>query len=107
MITKSKTNFFGNLLNNIKSKFILKKIVDNIKQKRLLKLINYNKNFQEKLGIGIKDYKKYYEQIIIEIIPIDKINNNYRNYFINIPYKYKSFYHTYFNEDEKEKKRLF
>jgi len=93
-----------NSLINIKNKYILKQIFDNLEQKQLLKIIKYNKNLQEKLDIGINNYKKFHEEIEIEIIPINKkdINN-----FINIPNEYKSYYHIYFNEDKKEIKKLY
>jgi hypothetical protein len=67
-------------LKYIKSKLILKRIMMHLIKKKLFKIINYNKLIQNKLDIGIIDYKKYYEQIEIEIIP-----NNYDdiNYFIN------------------------
>ena len=64
----------------IKSKYILKQIAEHLIKKRLFKIINYNKLIQEKLDIRIIDYKKYYEQIEIELIPI---NINEKNYFIN------------------------
>ena len=64
----------------IKSKYILKQITEHLTKKRLFKIINYNKLIQEKLDIRIIDYKKYYEQIKIELIPI---NINEKNYFIN------------------------
>ena len=54
----------------IKSKYILKQIAEHLIKKRLFKIINYNKLIQEKLDIRIIDYKKYYEQIEIELIPI-------------------------------------
>ena len=61
----------GNL-ENIKSKYVLRKVADILSQNQLLKLINYNKNIQEKLEIGINTYKKVYNQTIIEIIPCEK-----------------------------------
>ena len=72
--------------NLIKSKFILKKIFNNIKNHQILKIIKYNKNFQNRLGFGINDYYKEYGKIIIEleIIPKRDFNLHYfDNYFIN------------------------
>ena len=54
-------------LKYIKSKYILKQITDHLTKNKLLKIINYNKLIQNKLDIGIIDYKKYYEQIEIEL----------------------------------------
>ena len=88
-----------NSLKNIKSKYILKEIVYNLQQKRLLKIIKTNKNFQNILDIGINDYKKYYEEIELEIIPAKEY---FRNRFISIPSEYDSYYHIYIN-DEKNK----
>ena len=87
-------------LKYIKSKYILKQITEHLTKNKLLKIINYNKLIQNKLDIGIIDYKKYYEQIEIELIPINKKN---KNYFIKIKNKYKSYYHIYFNNDKNEK----
>ena len=50
-------------LKYIKSNYILKEITDHLSKYKLLKIINYNKNIQDKLNMGIIDYKKYYEQI--------------------------------------------
>ena len=58
------------------------------------KIIKYNKLIQDKLDISIIDYKNYYEQIEIEITPI---NVDKKNYFING--QYKSYYHIYFNNN--------
>ena len=84
----------------IKSKYILKQITEHLTKKRLFKIINYNKLIQEKLDIRIIDYKKYYEEIEIELIPI---NINEKNYFINE--EYKSYYHIYFNNNKNEIKQ--
>ena len=45
-----------------------------------MKVIKYNKSIQEIMNININDYKNYYEQIEIEIKPIE---NKYGK-FINI-----------------------
>ena len=91
-----------NYLKNIKNKYILKEIFDYLQQKRLLKLIKINKNLQKELYIGINDYKKYYEEIEIEIIPT---NDFYCGDFINISKKNKSYYHIYVNDDKNECKK--
>ena len=71
-----KTN--GNL-DNVKSKFILKQIIGLLPEKKFMKIIQYNKNIQNKLDLNINDYKKFY-QIELEIIPLP---NNYGK-FINV-----------------------
>ena len=89
------------MLNNIKSKYILKRILFNLLDKKRLDIIKYNKTIQKRLDISIKNYKKY-DIIIIEIIPIEKLSAFYeRNKFINIIGK-KSYYHIYFDESKVE-----
>ena len=44
------------MLDNIKSKFILKKVFSFMMKKRLLHLINYNKKLQTELKISLIDY---------------------------------------------------
>ncbi len=85
----------NNLFKKIRSKYILKQIFDNIKKNKSLEIINYNKNIQKRLEIGIDDYKDEYLKIVIEIFPI-----KYRRYFvtnfINISNKEnKSDYHIF------------
>ena len=91
----------NNFLIKIKSKFILKQIFDNLKEKRLLEIIRYNKNIQNKLNKDIKDFKKEYYKIEIEIIP----NKNQYGKFIRLPKRYEPYYHIYFNDGNEETKR--
>ena len=46
---------------NIKSKYILIKIFDNLPKKKMLKIIKKNKVIQNKLEISLNDYVKYSE----------------------------------------------
>ena len=46
-------------LENIKSKYIMQIIFDNIQIKKFLELIKYNNNIQQKLDINIKNYQEY------------------------------------------------
>ena len=119
-----------NLLDLIKSKYILKQIFNHLKNKTLLQIIRYNKNLQKKLNKTKTHYKREYFNIIIEIIPEENILKNhaeiltkkrayfphhgivshgdsgYEFTFINIKKKYKSYFHIYFNDDlNKEIKR--
>ena len=57
------------ILENIKSRYILSKIYDNMTKKKKLEIVKYNKRIQNRLNLDIKDYKEYRE-IEIEIIPI-------------------------------------
>ena len=72
-------------LNKIRSKYIIIKIFDILKQNKLLNIINY---------------KREYSKIEIEIIPEE---NKYGNFF-NIPNRNKS-YHIYFNDNKEEIKQ--
>ena len=86
-------------IENIRSKYILKKIFDHLNQRRCFKLINYNKNIQNRLEIGIKDYHKEYIKIIkLEIIPSNNCNMGMFINYIDI----KDNYHIYFDEEKGE-----
>ena len=68
---------------NIKSKYILKQIFDNLKINESLEIIKYNKKIQNRLNIKINDYiycSETYTKIEIEIIP----KKNIYGKFINI-----------------------
>ena len=91
-----------NSFKNIRSKYILKEILDFLRKKRLLQLIKKNKNLQNELNIGVNDYKEYYEQIEIEIIP----NYEYIDFpFSRIPLKNEKYYHVYINDEENESEK--
>ena len=45
-----------NLLEKIKSKYILKKIFDNLQKRKSLNIIRYNKIIQERLDIDLYNY---------------------------------------------------
>jgi len=47
----------ANLINLIKSNYILKKVFSNLYEKRKLKLLIYNKNIQNKLGLNLEYFK--------------------------------------------------
>ena len=51
---KSKDKF-----ENLKNNYLLQKIFDNLKRKKLLKIIKYNKNIQKIINLNINDYKEY------------------------------------------------
>ena len=75
------------ILKNIKSKYVIKIIFDNLSKKKSLDIIKYNQNIQNKINIKINDYKEYselYSSIEIEIRPI--YNKTYGQ-FINIDEK--------------------
>ena len=92
---------------NIKSKYILRKIFDNLSKKKLLEIIHYNRNIQNKLNISMKDFKEsseIYSSIEIEVIPA---KDSYGK-FINIPNEQEeSYFKIYFNKNKNEIKRSY
>ena len=78
-IPKKKLIKFNDRLKNIKSKYILQKVFNNLEKKKSLNLIKYNKTIKERLELNINDYK-IFSSIEIEIKPVD----NYFGEFINI-----------------------
>ena len=100
-----KVEFLESDFDSVKSKYILKQILDDLSQKKILEMVKYNKKIQERLDIKIDNYKEYcklYSSIEFEL----KINNdNLFDYkFINIKGD-ESYYHFYFNNNKKEEKR--
>ena len=92
-------NKLQNILANIKSNFILKKIFANTHKIKFLSLIKYNKSFHKRLNITTDDYKEY-SKIEIEIIP----KEGGKGQFIHIKEKDKPYYHIYFNNNKNETK---
>ena len=86
---------------NIKSKYILKLIFDHFEQKKVFKLINYNKGIQNRMEIGLKDYKfEFMYTIKIEIYPKNNCaSGTFIKYITDVDK-----YHIYFGEETKERK---
>ena len=82
----------------IRSKYILKKIIENIKENKLLDIIKYNKIFQNKFNISIQNYIEY-NQIEFQLKPIEFSRNDK---FINIDIMNQPYIHIYSNNDKKE-----
>ena len=57
------------MLDNVKSKYIVKEIFENIKNKRKLNIIKYNNKIKMKLDINKKDFEIY--------ITLKEFNNKY------------------------------
>ena len=71
-----------NNLENIKSKYILKQIFNNLSKKVSLQLIKYNKHLQKRLNYNINNYKEFndlYSSIEIEIIPAENVYGKFNN----------------------------
>ena len=96
-----------NLFEKIRSKYILKLIFDSIKINKSLEIMKYNKNIQERLEMGIDDYKDEYLKTEIEIFP-KKYQGGKEIKFINISnIENKSNYHIYFNDNNIEIKSIY
>ena len=93
-------------LENLKSVFIIKKIIEYTNFNRALKIIKYNKNIQKKFNFNLNTYKDYsYSKTPIEI-EIKLAYNEYAK-FINISGEDMKYYHIYFNNLNEEIKRTF
>ena len=91
------------IIDNIKSRYILSKIYNNMTKKKKLEIVKYNKRIQNRLNLSVKNYKEYYEEIEIEIIPT---KGKYGE-FINIDENDKLYYHIYFNDNKEEIKNKY
>ena len=92
------------MLAKIRSKYLLRVVLDLIKLNHKLKLIKYSKKIQKDLEINKNNYKEYI-QIIIELISEnDKdLSLTEKNIFINfISESHKGYYHIYFNDNLKQ-----
>ena len=88
-----------NLLINIKSIHVMKKIINNFKKVRLYGIIRYNKKLQKRFNLTFTDFKDYseiYSLIEIEIIPAE----NKHGRFINIKEEDEKYFHIYFDDDK-------
>ena len=112
---KNKTNKINNitkcklLLIEIKSKYIIKKVFENLKTKKFLQIIKYNNRISKKIDISLKDsFKKFWidNQIEIElnIIENPEYDEDKKN-FINYEKEDEPYIHIHLNNDKKETKR--
>ena len=93
------------LLKDLKSRYILDKIFNNLIKTKSLGIIKYNKRVQKRMNISINNYKEYFETlspIELEIIPGD---DKYGK-FINIKEEEEKYCHVYFNKNKKDIKRF-
>ena len=100
-----------NILKFIKSKFVFKKIFCNVNTKKALEMMTYNKSLKNKYNIDFNNYKIYsqkYSSIEIELI-LHPFNNKFnKENFINVfREEYASYFHIYFNNEEKEARRVY
>ena len=87
-----------NILKKIKSKYIIMRIFENLKQIKLLYIIHYNKKYQKLMNIKLKDYKNEFLNIEIEIIPKENTYGKFINFLNNN-------IHIYFNDINEEIKK--
>ena len=84
------------MFGNIKSDYLLRYIFKNfIDIKKYLSIILYNKKLQSRLNISLINYKKFYNQIEIELIPIESLKEQ-ENIFLNRLDNKQNFYHIFF-----------
>lgn len=107
MLNKNIKNIFSCSFMNIKSKYILKQIFDNIELKTLLKIVKYSKIIQGKLEIGIKDYEDYIGTIEIEIIPPLLESEKIYYTLINCQVGERRHCHIYLNDKNNPTKKYF
>ena len=91
-----------NNLENINSKYILRKIFSFMQIKRKLEIIKINKIIQQRININIDTYKEYneiYSPIEIEIIPVKNVNGIFINLNLIGNQKY---FHIYFDNNKEE-----
>ena len=98
---------YENNINNIKSIYFIKLLLNNIQKKKYLEIIKCNKNLQNRININIANYQEYselYTPIEIELIPCQ----NQFGKFINIDKNLiGTYYHIYFNDTKEEIKRAY
>ena len=94
-----------NQLENIKSRYILKKLFNHITIKKSLGISKYNNKLKKIINLNINDYKEYSEQyssIEIEI----KLAQDKNDIFINIKKEDEMHFHIYFNNNNEDYCRI-
>ena len=86
------------MLTQVKSHLILQTILNNIDERKAMKLIRYNKAHQKKLKLTLEDFKNFI-QVKVEVIPVhwDKLKKA-KNFFVNFG-KDKNKFLVYFNDN--------
>ena len=90
----------NNILMNIKSKHVLKHIMENLLEKKFLKIIKINKCLQNKIGKNIISYKEF----LLTEIEIEIAENKYGKIY-NYLEEEEPYYHIYFDNNKEEIKR--
>ena len=93
------------IFKNLQPDYFLKKVFNNLEQKKSLNIIKYDKNLMKKLDININDYKEYSEKYSLIEIEIKPVNNKYVK-FINIQKEEDlNHCHIYFDNNKKRNKK--
>ena len=79
------------IFKNIKSKYILQLLFNNLEKYKTLNVIKYNKIIKKRVNINISDYKEYSEEYSSIEIELKPVNNKYGT-FINIKDEDKKYY---------------
>ena len=96
-----------NIFKNLKSNYILKKLLNNLLKGKSLNIIKYNNNIKNRINVNINNYIEYLEIYSPIEIDIKPANNKYGT-FININKEKEIYFHIYFNNNKEEiKKKLF
>ena len=53
------------IIENIKSRYILSKIYNNMTKKKKLEIVKYNKKIQNRINLSVKDYKEYSRHLLL------------------------------------------
>ena len=75
---------------NIKADYFLVKVFNNLKKKKILTVVKYNKNIMNRINININDYKEYSEKYSSIEIEIKPINNKYVKFINKLKKKKKN-----------------
>ena len=94
------------IIDNIKSRYILSKIYNNMTKKKKLEIVKYNKRIQNRLNLSVKDYKEYSETFTPIEIEIMLTEDEFGR-FININRNENIYFHIYFNDNKKEIKNKY
>ena len=94
-------NYRINILNSVKSKYILKIIFGYLIDVKSLSIIRINKSIQNKIDIDINTYIEMCK-IKINIYPIKEVEGK----LINIIEKERLYYHIYFDDNKEEIQNL-
>ena len=103
-VSKVKNEIKESFLLNIKSKYILQTIFNNLHKRNLLEIIKINNKIKKRLDININDYREYYDIYFPVEMEIKLFKYKYGK-FINIPKNDEPLYHIYFNKNEEDVKK--